>query len=417
LSPDPGRRTFQLVWLNNFITAIGMMGFLPLFPLLLRDLGLHDDAEVKVWSGLLAGAAPLTAAFMGPVWGVVGDRIGRKPMMVRANLAITLFVGAMALAKTPEQLLLLRLAQGLFSGFIAPSITLVSVNTPLHRQGHVTGLLSTAVMAGSLIGPTLGGLVADHASFAWVFVACAALSAAAAALVAWGVREERPRAADGTPAAPLRAGTVFAALRADLALFWRPGPLRTVVAIVFVTRFGMRLVDPVLALWVEHLGDTPPERLGTVTGSLFSASALATLLFTPLWGRFGDRRGHGRVLVACAGVGAACYVAQGLVTSVAPLWPLRFVANAFLSGCQPAAFALAAHASAEERRGATLGLAFGSQVLANAAGPAAGGLLASVIGLRELFLLSAALMALAALRAWQRAATLAAQEPASARPG
>ncbi|MBM3984293.1 MAG: multidrug efflux MFS transporter, partial [Planctomycetes bacterium] len=187
VDPDPARRTFQLVWLNNFVTAIGMMGFLPLFPLLLRDLGLRDDAAVKAWSGVLVGAAPLTAAFMGPVWGVVGDRIGRKPMMVRANLAITLFVGLMAFARTPGQLLALRLLQGVFSGFIAPSITLVSVSTPLQRQGHVTGLLATAVVAGSLVGPTLGGLVADHAGFAAVFAGCAALSSLAAALVAWGV--------------------------------------------------------------------------------------------------------------------------------------------------------------------------------------------------------------------------------------
>jgi DHA1 family multidrug resistance protein-like MFS transporter len=393
VNADPARRTFRLVWLNNCVTAIGMMGFLPLFPLLLRDLGLRDDDAVKAWSGVLVGAAPLTAAFMGPVWGVVGDRIGRKPMMVRANLAITLFVGLMAFARTPEQLLALRLAQGVFSGFIAPSITLVSVTTPLHRQGHVTGLLATAVVAGSLVGPTLGGLVADHAGFAAVFAGCAALSALAAALVAWGVREERPAAAG----APLTAGGVLAALRRDLAVFLQPGPLRTVIVVVFVTRFGMRLVDPVLALWVEQLGGTPPERLGTVTGSLFSATALATLACTPLWGRFGDRRGHGRVLAACAGVGAAGYLAQGLVDSVAPLWPLRFVSGAFLAGCQPAAFALAAQASAEERRGAVLGMAFGSQVFANAAGPAAGGALATLLGLRGLFVLAAALMGAAAL--------------------
>lgn len=372
-----------------------MMGFLPLFPLLLRDLGVRDDAAVKAWSGLLVGAAPLTAAFMGPLWGVVGDRIGRKPMMVRANLAITVFVGLMALARTPEQLLALRLAQGVFSGFIAPSITLVSVNTPLQRQGHVTGLLATAVVAGSLVGPSLGGLVADHAGFAPVFAGCAALSAAAAALVAWGVREERAPGAAG----PLGVRPVLAALRRDLAVFVQPGPLRTAVAVVFVTRFGMRLVDPVLALWVERLGGTPPERLGTVTGSLFSASALATLLCTPLWGRFGDARGHGRVLASCAAVGAACYLAMGLVSSVAPLWPLRFLSAAFLSGCQPAAFALAAQASAEERRGAMLGLAFGSQVLANAAGPACGGLLAGVTGLLPLFVVASALMAGAALLA------------------
>jgi len=395
------QRNFTLVWLNNFITAVGMMAFLPLFPLVLRDLGLDSPATIEIWSGLLVAGAPLTAAFMGPLWGALGDRVGRKPMVVRANFAILIFVGAMSLATSAPQLLVLRLMQGVFSGFMAPSITLVSVATPLEQQGRVTGWLSTAVTAGSVLGPVLGGAVADAWGFRAVFLVTAALSGVGALVVKlWVVeppvaREAQPSATGSRVPAP---GLLLSVWR-DLLAFLAPGPLRTLLLIVFALRFAMRLVDPTLALYVELLGDTPPERLATVTGLLFAATAAATLAFTPLWGRWGDHRGHGRMLAACAAAGALLFAAQGLVTGAGALYPLRFLAGAVMAGTLPAAYALTARASSAARRGSALGLTFSSQVLANALGPAAGGLLAAAFGLRPPFFVAAAIMALAALAA------------------
>ena len=63
------RRNLILVWINNFITAVGMMAFLPLFPLYLQEVGVTDPAQVRIWSGVLVAGAPMTAVVMGPIWG------------------------------------------------------------------------------------------------------------------------------------------------------------------------------------------------------------------------------------------------------------------------------------------------------------------------------------------------------------
>lgn len=123
----PWKRTYWVVYAANLIVALGMMSFLPFFPSFLEELGVHDRAAVQRWSGITFGAAPLAAAVMGPVWGSIGDRFSRKLMVLRSMLAITLFVGAMGFARTPWELLILRLLQGVFSGFVPPSVTLVSV--------------------------------------------------------------------------------------------------------------------------------------------------------------------------------------------------------------------------------------------------------------------------------------------------
>ena len=72
----------------NLLAGIGMMSFLPFFPSLLEELGLSGRDEVAIWSGLIFGAAPLAATVASPLWGALGDRFGRKLMLVRSLLGI-----------------------------------------------------------------------------------------------------------------------------------------------------------------------------------------------------------------------------------------------------------------------------------------------------------------------------------------
>src|SRR5262245_47640025 len=106
----PGwRRTFWVVFVSNLISGIGLSSLLPFFPTLLEELGRPDPHARAVWTGILFGAAPLSAAFSGPVWGSIGDRYGRKLMVVRSLVGLACFVGPMAWARSAWELLALRL--------------------------------------------------------------------------------------------------------------------------------------------------------------------------------------------------------------------------------------------------------------------------------------------------------------------
>ncbi|TAJ20671.1 MAG: MFS transporter, partial [Planctomycetota bacterium] len=117
------KRTFSAVWWANFAATAGLQSFLPFFPSHLEAVGVEGRGLVAAWAGAVFGATPLAAALTGPIWGSLGDRVGRKAMLLRSLLATSLFVGLMGLASSPLQLLVLRLLQGAFSGVIAPSIT------------------------------------------------------------------------------------------------------------------------------------------------------------------------------------------------------------------------------------------------------------------------------------------------------
>ena len=393
---EPWRRNFRVVWLANFVTAIGMTTFLRLFPLHLREIGLTDASSVALWSGALVAAAPLTAAFSGPVWGALGDRIGRKPMLLRANAAITLFVGAMWFARSPWLLLALRLLQGCFSGFIAPAMTLVSVAAPADRQGRIAGQLHTSVLAGNLVGPALGGFIGDHYAYRHAFLLCAAASVVALIVIGFGVREPVAAAA---PRDPLRSG--WSGLLADARQFLAPGPLRTMVIGVLLVRGFAVLPDPVTALFLPQLAGARPGHEGADTGIAAAAVALATLLVTPIWGRRGDERGHSSLLVKCALFAALCLIPQAAASHVFQLYALGFASGIFLAGVLPSAFGLAARFSPVERRGAANGFMFSAIGLANALGPLLGGVLAAFLSLRALYLVAGAGVALGAAWLWR----------------
>ncbi len=413
--PPYARRNFILIWFSNFITSVGMMGFLPLIPLYMEEIGVVGDEAVRIWSGIIVAAAPLPAALMGPFWGALGDRYGRKLMILRANMAIVIFVGAMGFVSGPWPMLALRLGQGVFSGFIAPAMTLVSVSTPAARQGRVSANLQTALMAGGIVGPLMGGTIADQFGHRAVFVVCSALSVVALLLVALFVKEpeDDPSAAASKP----EALAMWRAVMRDVGAFLGHPVLRIVLAGAFAVRFGASLLDPLLALWVETRTGFEPERLETVTGLVFGAQALATLMFTPVWGRIGDRLGNRRLLAVCAAGAGAAYLGQRFVDDVTLLALLRFASGAFVAGVVPAAFSAAARNSPVEKRGAAQGVTFSVVVLARATAPLGGGMLGAKFGLGPLFVLAAVLMFLTALAALRSSADVPSGSGPGAPPG
>ena len=103
-------------------------------PAFLIELGVTKHTEM--WSGLLFSSA-FAGALSSPFWGAVGDKYGRKPMIIRAGLVLFVIYILMAFVTNEYQVLILRLA-GLLSGFIPGAIAIVGTNTP--RKGRLRPL-------------------------------------------------------------------------------------------------------------------------------------------------------------------------------------------------------------------------------------------------------------------------------------
>lgn len=358
---------------------MGMSMFLPFLPLYLRQLGVTEPGTLEMMSGLLFAAPFFAATIATPVWGFLGDRHGRKLMVVRASLGLTVAAALMGFATTVPQLFFLRLLQGAVSGFVAAAIALMAASAPRDRMGYALGTLQTAIPSGTIFGPLVGGFLADQIGARNVFFATAGMTLTGAIVVMLLVREvERPRSTEG-----------FGRILENYHLVFGDVQLRTLFLILFACQFALMSLVPVMALFVESLG-AHGRLLATTTGAIFAVTGLANVIAAPRWGRRSDRSGYRPTLkTALLGAGA-CALPQGLVFAPWQLFLLRIPYGLFVGGVVPSVHAMISLRAPADRRAGTLGVTSTALMLGNLVGPLLGGAVAGAFGLRSVFFLSGA---------------------------
>lgn len=377
-------RTLWVMVGIQFVMTLSFTVLSPVMPLFLPELGVHGGAAVDLWTGVLNATTPLVAAFASPLWGRVADRRGRKLMLLRSAVAIGIFTGLMGLSRGVWQFLALRALMGGFAGFSASAIALVASQVPEGRLGYALGWLSTGQLVGGLAGPIVGGLAADASGSNRVpFFLTAALALLAAGLAA-GLVHERFVPPEGGGA---RRGTL-SALRA---LATAPG-LLPLFLVLLVAQFGVRTVQPVVTLFVQSLVGNVPD-LATLGGLAFSVTGLADVIASPFLGKRSDRLGYRRVLLICLAGAALFSLPQFFARRYWEFVAERFGVGLFVGGILPTANALVGRLTPASQRGSVFGLTASATFLGNSLGPLTGGAVAATLGLRWVFLVTAALLA------------------------
>src|SRR5580765_2354518 len=133
-------------------------------PVVAGDLGRLSDVSWVVSAYVVAAAAAT------PLWGKLGDRLGRKRML---EVALVVFVFASALcgaAQDITQLIVLRLVQGTAAGGLM-SLAMATVGDLVspRERGRYQGYIAATFAVATIVGPLLGGALVQGASWRWVF--------------------------------------------------------------------------------------------------------------------------------------------------------------------------------------------------------------------------------------------------------
>ncbi len=387
----PPEAAFAPNWQRTLFVMLGIqlgmnMGVTvlsPVMPLLLPELGVGNPAQIELWAGVLAAVTPLVAAFASPLWGRVADRRGRKLMVLRSCFAIALFIGLMGLVGNVWQFMGLRALMGAFAGFNAATISLVASQVPPGRLGYSLGWLSTGQLVGTLIGPLLGGFVADitgsyRAPFIVTSVVCGLCGVLAYLLV-----KER--------FVPPSAGTAKATLFQSFAMVSRSPGLLPLFVVLLLAQFGVQAVQPVVTLYVEQLLGPVPA-LATLSGLAFSVTGIADLIASPFLGRRSDVLGYRRVLLISLAGAALASAPQAFVPGYWSFVAARFGLGLFVGGILPTANALVGRLAPAGDRGTVYGVTASAMFLGQSLGPLSGGAIAATLGLHWVFLVTAILL-------------------------
>ena len=127
-----------------------------------------------------------------PLWGRLSDLYGRRPLFL-CGLAVFLVGSALSgLSQTMTQLIVFRMIQGLGAGsLMTVGMTVIGELFTLERRARMQGYISGVWGVASLLGPLIGGLLTDHASWRWVFYINLPFGAIAMALIASVLVDER----------------------------------------------------------------------------------------------------------------------------------------------------------------------------------------------------------------------------------
>ena len=278
------KQNLKVAWLGNFLTGTSFTLVMPCISVFVEELGVGPGL-VEYYAGLAVSTNALAAALMAPIWGSLADRYGRKPMMVRAAFVMIFTMGGMAFVPNVFWLLVLPVLNGVFTGYIPNSIALIASQVPKDKTGYALGTLSTGAVAGNLIGPTLGGVLAEMFGVHTVFLLVGLLYAIVVILTVFYIREDFVpiKKSDALPVKE-----VFAQVKD-----------RKILAGLFVTSMviiaAAQAVVPILTLYVRHLGQT--DNLLFVAGFIISLPGMASLATSGYLGKLGDRIGNHRLLL------------------------------------------------------------------------------------------------------------------------
>jgi DHA1 family multidrug resistance protein-like MFS transporter len=288
---------------SNFFVTAGMSLVIPFLPLYIDKLGIHQLQDIERWSGWVFSAQFVTSVIFQPIWGRVADKHGRKINLLRAGMGMGVVTALMGAVGSVWQLLFLRLLNGVFSGFISMSVSLQASITPDEHAGKALGTLQTGAIAGNLIGPLIGGVLAEKFGFRTVFFLTGGLLIAASINVMIFVHEKHQH--KEAPASGVKGG------------FMQLKPLFPIFLASIFTQVGMMSIEPIVSIYAGTL--YKGEHLATIAGLVVAMSGIANLIGAPTLGRLGDRIGQRKVLVLALSAAACMYIPQALASNIGVL--------------------------------------------------------------------------------------------------
>jgi len=370
------KRNLYILVVCQFFVMGAMTMIIPFLPLYLQELGVTEAKDVSMWTGIIVGANFLTAFLFSPFWGRLADWRGRKLMILRSGFGMALVVSLTGFATGPVSLLLLRLLNGVVSGFIPASIGLVSTNTPKERVGYALGVLQAGAVSGGICGPLFGGLLADLMGFRSIFYVTGALILVAGIVVLFFVHEKF------TPTNQ----QVKTSTLADFKKIIHHAPILSLCMITFLLQLALMGINPLVPIFVQELA--PQANIAFYAGLTVATMGVANMLTAPVLGKLSDKKGADRVLFF-ASLGVAIFsIPQAFVVELWQLILLRFFTGLCLGGLLPAVNTLIRLHAPVGMESRTYSFSNSAMYLGNMLGPILGGAAVGLIGIRGIFLLA-----------------------------
>ena len=363
------KKNLYIISIAEFFAIVGFSLFSPFLSLYIQQLGNFTSAQASIWAGIAIGGAGLSMFISSPIWGIVSDRLGRKPMLMRAQFGGAVIIGLFIIAPNVYSFVGLRIIQGLFTGTVTAASAMIAAGTPRDKLTISMGTLLGAVYAGTTMGPLLGGFLADSVGIKATFAITSGLLAIGGIIILFFATENFQRPAEGQRTS----------LKEVLSLAFSPKilPLLMVVAAL---NLGPQIVQPILPLIISEI--SPVGKAASLSGLALGLMGIMAAISAFVIGRFNRRFPVRTILIVCCIGTGLLYLPSIWAGSAAQLVVFIGITGLLVGGIVTSSNSLIGMAVPISQQGVGYGLSQSAMSLGGGLGPFIGGGLASLIGLR-----------------------------------
>ncbi len=258
---------------NLFIAFLGIGLVIPVLPTLMNEMKI--DGSVV---GYMVAAFAITQLIFSPISGRWVDKYGRKIMIVVGLFVFGFSEFLFGYGRTIEVLFISRMLGGISAAFIMPAVTafIADITTTTSRS-KALGYMSAAISTGFIIGPGIGGFLAEIGTRVPFY--SAGVLGCIAALLSLLLLKEPERGPAEVPMAGQKTGLG----RIFIPMYF------IAFMIIFVLSFGLAAFESLFSLFVDHkFGFTPKDIAIVITGSGIVGAVAQVLLFDRLTKLMGE---------------------------------------------------------------------------------------------------------------------------------
>lgn len=353
-----------LILMFNLLLVFSGIGLvIPIMPKFMESLGITGGII-----GLLVAAFSLTQLLCSPLAGRLADSFGRKRMIVIGMMVFAVSEGIFGLANSAGLLFASRLLGGISAAMIMPAVMAYAadITTPEERAVGM-GYITAAITTGFIIGPGIGGYIAEF-GIRVPFYCAAGAGVIAAFISLFILRESLPSReikSNTSPSAVERRG-----LLSQLRYAYRE-PYFLSLIIVFVMSFGLANFETIFGLFVDQkFGFQPKDIAFIITFGSIAGAVVQVTAFSWILKRFGEQR----VISVCLFFAGLFILLTLFVHQFWMIFAVTFIVFLAIDILRPA-ISTQMSMVAEDQQGYVAGLNSAFTSLGNIAGPIAAGFL------------------------------------------
>ncbi|AJS58601.1 MFS transporter [Paenibacillus sp. IHBB 10380] len=358
------KKSLVVILISLFIAFVGVGLAAPIMPSLAKEM--HLSGQVM---GYMISAFAFAMLLVSPIAGIWVDTIGRKKMIVFGLFLFSFSELLFAIGNQVWVLFLSRILGGIGDALIMPAVTaFIADSTSLEERAKVMGYQAAAISLGFIIGPGVGGFVAELGIRAPFFFAAG--FALVAAFISLLVLQEPLSKEQLIKNRNLRSKTNFFS---EIKKSFHPLYLMPLI-IVFVLSFGLSAYELMFSLFVDSkFGFTAKDIAIIITVGSISGVVAQLLFFDKLVNKFGEKKIiHATIIVAAIFIVASVFVSR--------YWSIMAVSSIVFFACdllRPAVTTLLSKLAGKEQ-GFVAGMNSMYTSLGIIMGPAIGGILFDV---------------------------------------